>query len=150
MRTFSGVVGSLNRLFDRIRNKGKARRFGGSAPTDPAREPWCGMESLEPRLLLSAAYEVWAGNTDPTAGDWGDFWLNVDEQDYTQLGEGSTDDVFNGDYDWYVIAARRPILVDAVQGSTGSYIPGGGYFVNSDMLENIWDAPDGADRKSVV
>ncbi|MDD5327119.1 MAG: hypothetical protein PHY02_04805 [Phycisphaerae bacterium] len=92
-------------------------------------------------------YEVWAGNTDYTAYPqwWGEYFFNIDQQDYTKMGEsdGQTKTFF-GDYAFYVIAARHEFFLDSIQGSTGAYYNYGSIWTgNTSNEQNIWGPTDG-------
>ena len=74
-------------------------------------------------MLLSATYEVWGGDTcyltPPPEG--GSYYYNIDQQDYTKLGEAESSRTFAGDFDYYVIVTRDQLMLDAVQGSDGAF-----------------------------
>jgi len=93
-----------------------ARRTSGGSPSEISGAIF---EVLEPRLMLSTvpgpAYEVWGGFTDfRDLPDPQSFCLNIDQQDYEFLGGADVTDVFTGQYDFYVVAARYPVAVDAI------------------------------------
>ena len=75
-------------------------------------------------MLLSAtvgALEVWAGDTPLTDG------YNVDTSGYVKLGvtnlsNGSTHFTDGNTYQYYVLAARAKLQIDAVRGSDDSYL----------------------------
>ncbi|MDD5135660.1 MAG: hypothetical protein PHP01_09675 [Phycisphaerae bacterium] len=74
------------------------------------------------------AYEVWAGNTDYRSDPlWQDYYHNIDQYDYIKLGESANSKsiTVSGNYTYYVIASHEPVMVDAAQGSNGTYYYGG-------------------------
>jgi hypothetical protein len=91
-------------------------------------------------------YEVWAGNYDYCALP-GDYLYNIDKQDYVKLGESDGETkTFDGDYTFYVIAARNEFLLDAIQGSTGDYFNGYGTLCTGNVSsdgQGILGPPDG-------
>jgi len=121
-----------------------ARRMDAAVPA---------FEALEQRLLLSetiigggigAAYEVWGGATDyRPQPDGSDHYYNIQQQDYDFLGAADATATFSGDYPFYVVAARYPVGVDAVEGSDGAFAPGSSYTGNTRDPQNMGGAPDG-------
>jgi len=103
------------------------------------------LESLEPRLLLSGtpgpAYDVWGGFEDH-GGD-SDYYLNINQQGWDYLGSADVSDVFIGQYDYYVIAARYPISLDALT-CGGEGVSDNAEFFNITNSENVWGLPDGS------
>lgn len=93
-------------------------------------------------------YEVWGGNIDYRDDDemWWQNYHNIDQTgEYAFLGGSTTAfdaTYFAGQYDYYVIAARARVQVDAVMGSDGQwgYSSGDG---NSFGWENLQGPPDG-------
>ena len=67
-------------------------------------------------------YDVWAGTTDylQEPDGWNMYW-NIDLSDYVRLGgsDGYTA-TFKGDYPYYVLVTREPLLVDCIKGSDGN------------------------------
>jgi len=69
-----------------------------------------------------AIYEVWAGSTDYIQEPEGwNVYFNIDQSDYVRLGgsDGYTA-TFKGDYPYYVLVTREPLLVDCLKGSDGN------------------------------
>lgn len=94
------------------------------------------------------AYEVWAGNTDYSIyPNWWEYYHSIDQYDYVKLGQSYNGEsiTVSGDYDYYVIASHEPVLIDAVQGSTGEYV---GLYAplwdgGCENWDNIRGEPDG-------
>jgi hypothetical protein len=101
------------------------------------------LEALEQRLLLSAAYEVWAGNVDLGETAYDRFYSIDKQPGYVKLGEANGTAVFNGNYRFYVVAAHGPVLIDTFQGSDGSYDIAEEADGNVTNFDNSWGPPDG-------
>ena len=119
--------------------------YGDNPVASTSEIPIVGFESLEERLMLSAgpAYEVWGGFTDYRTGqpdDW-QIYNDINQTDYTFLGAADTSDVFSGTYDFYVIASRVALGVDAVLGSDSS--PAASATINVGRDPQNIDADDG-------
>ena len=102
-------------------------------------------EALEPRLLLAGeagpAYDVFGGYEDYSGSP--DILYNIDRQpDYDYLGGADASATFEGTYDYYVIAARYPVAVDAIgnHGEFGELVYDGN---NVEDDANVEGAPDG-------
>ena len=94
---------------------------------------------------MPSGYEVWGGNTDYTSEDnWWEYYYNIDKQDYVNLGESSGGSaIFNGDYDYYVIATHEQVYIDSVCGASDQYYYGSLWTGNTYNENNITGAPDG-------
>ena len=105
------------------------------------------LEQLEPRLMLSAAYEVWGGTTDYRGlPNEAESYYNIDQQDYTLLGTSDLQNAptnFTGNYDFYVLATRAQVQVDTFEGSDSSYYTGPQNTGNTEDWGNVDDL-DGA------
>jgi len=101
-------------------------------------------EELEPRLLLDATYEVWAGDTDfSLLPNYWEHYYSIDQQaGYVKLGEADGDATFVGDYNYFVIAANDHLYVDAIQTSDGGYDTGISPTGNDSNSTNMTGAPD--------
>ncbi|MBN1816978.1 MAG: hypothetical protein JW828_06430 [Sedimentisphaerales bacterium] len=93
-------------------------------------------------------YEVWGGNTDYTQmpDEWWEYYRNPEWTDFVQLTE-SQDQAgrYCGQYQYYLVRAYRPLLLDAVRASDSTYQSnwpwhwhGWGY-----NFENLNGLPDG-------
>jgi len=95
---------------------------------------------------MPSGYEVWGGNTDYTTyQDTYQYYFNIDKQDYIKLGESTGGSaIFNGNYDYYVIAVHEPIAIDCVRGSNSQFYYGSPwttYYTQNG--HNITGPPDG-------
>jgi hypothetical protein len=93
----------------------------------------------------SVPYEVWGGNANYLSEpSWWDYYYNIDEQDYTKLGDGSAGTMsFAGSYDYYVIAVHQKTYIDCIQGFPGGLDIGGvGTTGNTSDWNNLAGQPD--------
>ena len=72
------------------------------------------------RRYAGPDYEIWGGNTAPPSQPLADICSFV-VQNYTQLGTGSGEETFAGEYAYFFIMANMNIRLDAIRASTGDY-----------------------------
>lgn len=101
------------------------------------------IESLERRMLLDGAIEVWAGNTDVRSYyDSYDALQNIDKQGYTKIGESNAANATvafssSTSYKYFVVATRGRVRVDSIRASSGSYISSVEGQTNTDFVGNV-------------
>jgi len=59
-------------------------------------------------VYASSEYEVWAGNQNfMEESKWWDYFYNIHQHGYTKLGAATSTRVFEGEYQYYVVVARK-------------------------------------------